>query len=109
MKIKLSGLDRMNIFDMLPKNSGRLEMIAVTEITDTLKLTAEEVVEFGLKDGANGGIVYNINDPKLNVDKDFELKKPHTDLLKKLVEEMDAKELWTPNNIKTCLKIENIR
>ena len=109
MKTKLNGLDRLSIFDMLPKSEGRIKMILITEISDILKITGAETVEFDLRDNPNGGILFKPNNPKLKADKDFELKSEHIVLLKDAVIELDKKKAWTPQNKDTCLKIEKLK
>ena len=109
MKTKLSGIDRLNIFDILPQKEGRIKMILITEISDILKITGEETVEFNLKDALNGGIEYNYLNPKLNTDKDFDLKAPHIEVLKEAVIELDKNKAWTPQNKDTCIKIEKLK
>jgi len=109
MKTKLTGIDRLNIFEILPQKEGRIKMILITEISDMLKITGEETVEFGLRDNPSGGILYNPEHPKLKADKEFDLKAPHIEVLKEAVIELDKKKAWTPQNKDTCIKIEKLK
>ena len=109
MKTKFNGIDRLNIFDMLPQKEGRIKMILITEISDMLKITGEETVEFDLKDNPAGGILFNPANPKLKADKDFNLKAPHIEVLKEAVIELDKNKAWTSQNKDTCLKIEKLQ
>ena len=107
MKVKLNGLDRLIIPEILPQQGGRLEMMVREEIVDIIKINSSEFEGFGLYDLGNGQVQFDQD--KILGEKEFDLKKPQTDFLKESVRKLDEKKMWTPRNTKTCLKIEKMR
>ena len=107
MKTKLSGLDRIMIPALLPTSGGKVEQILVKEIIDILVIHSEEILEFDLRDRPDGGLQWNA--VKIQIEKEFDLKKQHTDLLKEAVITLDKNKGWNQNNLGTCLKIEKMR
>jgi len=107
MKFRLNARDRLIIVtEILPRNGSRMEMIAAEEIEETIRVGTEEFAEYGIRE-QEGRLMW---DPEKSLgEKEFDLKKVHTDLLKRRVKEMDEKKMWNRGNVKTCLKIEEMR
>jgi len=112
MKTKLTGLDRINIPIILQKSSiegSETEIVAIRElkkeIIEMVSIPKEEFNDYG---------IYRKNDllfwnDKIRTEKDFDLKKSHTELLKQCRETLDNKKLVTEQLLDTCLKIKEMR
>lgn len=107
MKIKLSGYDRLIIPEIIPEKGGRLDMILRKEIEEIIEIKSVEFKDFELIQLGNNQVQYNID--KIKLEKEFDLKKPHTDFLKECVKNLDEAKMWTAKNTETCLKIEKMR
>ena len=107
MKIKLSGFDRLIIPEIMPEEGGRLDMIIRKEIEAIITIKSEEFKDFELIQ--LGGNQIQFNAEKIKTEKEFDLKKPHTDFLKECIKKLDESKKWTARNSDTCLKIEKMR
>ena len=110
MNQKLSGLDRLNIPIMLQKaipEGNSLEVITMKEIIDMVGIPSEEFDEYGLKPNPNGGIMWDVE--KIKIEKEFDLKKPHTEILKQAAEKLDKGKKVSLQTIDTWSKIQNMR
>jgi len=112
MKMKLSGLDRINIPIILQKSSiegNETEIVAIRElkkeIIEMVSVPIEEFDEYGISQ-RNGLLFWN---DKIRTEKDFDLKKSYTELLKQCRETLDNKRLVTEQLLDTCLKIKKMR
>lgn len=84
-----------------------MDMIVTQEIEEIIKIQSDEFEEYGLKEEVRGRITW---DPRKSLEeKEFDLKKQHTELLKRRAEEMDEKGEWSRQTTPTLLKIEKIR
>ncbi len=108
MKYKLSGLDRINIPKILPKESSLLSQQIAKEILEETTIKSEEFEEFDLaEDQANQRITWDIE--KIKIEKEFELKKPQTQVLKDAVDKLDKEGKITQQIVDTCTKIRSMR
>lgn len=114
MKHKLTGLDRLNIPAILQKaniEGNETEIIAIRELKkeliDMVVIQPEEFDEYGLIIRQNGSLTWN--NEKIKIEKEYDLKKSHTELLKQCRETLDNKRLVTEQLIDTCLKIKKMR
>ena len=108
MKHKLSGLDRINIPKILPKEANLLSQQIAKEILEEVTIKSEEFEEFDLhEDQENQRITWDIE--KIKVEKEFELKKPHTQVLKDAVDALDKAGKITQQIVDTCTKIKGMR
>lgn len=114
-KEKLTGLNRAFIPGMLPVKGGRLEQIVVREILEIIEFKSSEFKEFGLTQHANGSLTWEPKPKedgavwKIMIEKEFDLKKPHTQLLKDSVIRLDKEKGIDQRNLDTCLRIEKMR
>jgi len=111
MKHKLSGLDRINIPIILnkafPEGTG-LEVITMKEILDLIVIKSEEFEEFDLKeDRENKKLNWDVE--KIKIEKEFDLKKPHTELLKQAAEKLDKDKKVNLQIVDTWSKIKKMR
>jgi len=110
MKQKLNGIDRLNIPIILnkaiPEGAG-LEVITMKEIIDMVGIPSEEFDEYGLKPNPNGGISWDTE--KIKTEKEFDLKKPHTELLKQAAKKLDESKKVNLQIVDTWSKIQNMR
>jgi hypothetical protein len=114
MKQKLTGLDRLNIPVILQKaniEGNETEIIAIRElkkeIVEMVNISADELNEYGIRPNLNGGIMWDVE--KIKTEKEIDLKKSHTELLKQCRETLDNKRLVTEQLLDTCLKIKKMR
>jgi len=110
MKTKLTGLDRLNIPLILNKaipEGGGLEVITIKEIIDMVGIPSEEFEEYGLKQNPQGGIMWN--NEKIKLEKEFDLKKPHTEILKKAADVLDQQKKVNLQIVDTWAKIKEMR
>jgi len=112
MKTKLTGLDRINIPIILQKASiegNETEIIAIKElkkeIVEMVIVKSEEFEEYGISQ-RNGLLFWN---DKIKTEKEFDLKKSYTELLKQCREILDNRRLITEQLLDTCLKIKEMR
>jgi len=112
MKTKLTGLDRINIPIILQKASiegSETEIVAIRElkkeIIEMVNISLEEFNDYGISQ-RNGLLFWN---EKIQKEKDFDLKKSYTELLKQCRETLDNKRLVTEQLLDTCLKIKEMR
>lgn len=110
MKQKLTGLDRLNIPVILnkaiPEGTG-LEVITMKEIIDMVGIPSEEFDEYGLKQNPNGGIMWDVE--KIKIEKEFDLKKPHSELLKQAAEKLDKSKKVNLQIVDTWSKLQKMR
>lgn len=105
---KLSGLDRINIPKILPKEAGLLEQQTAKEIIEITSIKSEEFKEFDLaEDRANERITWDVE--KIKIEKDFDLKKTHVQVLKDAVDKLDKAKKITQQLVDTCTKIRSMR
>lgn len=108
MKQKLSGLDRINIPKILPKEGSILEQQTAKEILEEIEIKSEEFADYDLvEDRINARINWDVE--KIKVEKEFELKKPHVQLLKDAVEKMNKEKKITQLMLDTCVRIQGLR
>lgn len=107
MKFKLNARDRLIIIgEILPQNGSKMDMIVAEEIEEIIRVGSDEFAEYGIRED-NGRLMW---DPVKSLnEKEFDLKKPHTTLLKERVKDMDKQKKWNRGNVKTCQKIEEMR
>lgn len=110
MKYKLTGLDRLNIPIILNRaipEGGGLEVITIKEIIDMVNIPSNEFDEYGLRQNPQGGVMWDVE--KIKIEKEFDLKKPHTELLKKAAEILDQKKKVSLQTLDTWSKIKEMR
>ena len=108
MKYKLSGLDRLVIPKLLPEKGTMLEQITVKEIIDIVKIGTEEFDDFALvEDKETGQLSWDAE--KIKVEKEFDLSKPQTTVLKDAVEKLDKEKLINQFNLDTCQRVKKMR
>jgi len=107
MKFKLNGFDRLIIPKLFPENGTMLEQITIREIIEIIQIKSEEFSTFGLKENPSGQLTW---DPeKIKTEKEFDLTKIHTDLLKEAVEKKDKAKQINQQILDTCQKIQKMR
>ena len=116
MKQKLNGIDRLLIPQLLPTESGILEQLTIREIIDIVAIRSEEFDDYGLVEKeekcphcGQGGGGLDWDKEKILIEKEFDLKKPHTEVLKKAVEKADKDGKISQRILDTCLKIQKLR
>ena len=109
MKVKLSGLDRIQIPIILdkaiPESDGDM-MVVVAEITDRTVMQPKEIEEYGLQQSLNGGIIWNPD--TIDGEKDFELNKYHVRILKDAAILLNENKLVTRRTVKTWKKLKEL-
>lgn len=108
MNQKLSGLDRINIQKILPTEGSILEQQTVREILDMVVITSEEHAEFDLKeDRINNRLTWDVE--KIKIEKEFDLKKPHVQVMKDAVDRLDKEKKISQLILPTCERIKSLR
>ncbi len=108
MNQKLSGLDRINIQKILPTEGSILEQQTVREILDMIAIKTEEFEEFNLKeDRINNRLNWDIE--KIKIEKEFDLKKPHVQVMKDAVDRLDKEKKISQLILPTCERIKSLR
>ena len=107
MKFKLSGLDRLIIPKLFAERSGLLEQVTVREINEIIKIQSNEFSDFGLVEDKDKLLTWD--GEKIKIEKEFDLTKPHTTLLKSAVDKKDKANEITQQILETCLKIQKMR
>jgi len=108
MKFKLNGMDRLVIPKLLPEKGAMLEQITIKELLEIIKIKTEEFNELGLMENkVNGQLSW---DPeKIKVEKEFDLSKSQTSIMKDAVEKMDKDKEINQFNLETCQRIKKMR
>jgi len=105
MKLKLNGLDRLIIPKLFPERGGLLEQMTIKEINEMIQIKSEEFNDFDLVE--KGGLL-NWDNEKIKTEKEFDLTKTHTTLLKNAVDKKDKANEITQQILETCLKIQKM-
>lgn len=106
MKHKLNGLDRLIIPKLFVEESGLLEQITVREINEIIKIQSDEFGDFGLVEDKNGLLTWD--NEKIKTEKEFDLSKVHTTLLKSSVDKKDKAGKINQQILDTCQKIQKM-
>ncbi len=117
MKHKLNGLDRLIIPKLLPEQSTMLEQITIKEILEKIKITTDEFADFGLvehkKDcptcGRSGDGTLTWDEEKIKTEKEFDLNKTHTTVMKDAVDKKDKVGEIGQQILETCQRILKLR
>ena len=107
MKFKLSGIDRLIIPKLLPEKGGMLEQTTIKEIVEIIGIKSSEYDDYGLVEKPDGNLIWD-ND-KIRVEKDFDLNKAQTTILKDSVEKKDKKGEINQWILDTCIMIKGMR
>lgn len=112
MKQKLTGLDRINIPIMLQRavlEGNETEMTTIRElkkeIIEMVAIKQEEFEEYGIKE-RNGLLFWN---DKIQTEKEFDLKKSYTELLKQTRQVLNDNRKITEQMLDTCIKIQKMK
>ena len=108
MKQKLTGTDRLIIPRLLPEKGTLLQQVTVKEVLDIIQIKSAEFEDYGLvEDKKTGSLSW---DPeKIKIEKEFDLTKVHTTLMKEGVEKKDKDGEITIQILETCQRIQKLR
>jgi len=114
MKIKLNGKDRLTIPRLLPEKGTLVEQATVKEIIEMVALKSTDFKKYGIEeDPVTKMLIPEKLDPEKNpkiaVEEEFDLTKPHVQLLKKQVQEKDDAKEITQFLYDTCIRINEMR
>ncbi len=84
--LQLSVLERLQLPDILPKTGKIIEMELARGIIDKIRLGADEIGEYGIRDTADGRIMWNHDKARL---KDVELEEAEITMLQGAIRAMD--------------------
>ena len=104
----LSGIHRAFIPAILPQKGGRLTMVIVKGILEKIEFKIEEFEEFGLIENPHTGAL-TWDRKKIKKEKEFDLKKSETEVMKDAVKKLDETNEWSRAITDTCLRIEKLR
>jgi len=114
MKMKLSGLDRLNIPIMLDRASiegSESEMITLKEVKrdllNKIQMDDKDLEFYRIQPRPGGGVSWNV--AAMSQEKDYDLSNPEITILKQCRETLDNKRLVTEQLLDTCLKIKKMR
>lgn len=90
------------------ENSTILEQQTVREILDMIAIKTEEFKEFDLReDRENNRLIWDVE--KIKIEKEFDLKKPHVQVMKDAVDRMDKEKKISQLLLPTCERIKSLR
>lgn len=106
MKIKLTGIDRAVIPELLPKEGDMLQLTTCKAIIDLIGIKPSEFDFYGIT--LEGGRMMWKGEGILQ-EKDFDIKKPESQVLKAAVDQLNNTKKITLQNLETCQKIQRMR
>lgn len=114
MKIKLNGKDRLTIPRLLPEKGTLVEQATVKEVLEMVALKSTDFTKYGIEeDERTKMLLPECLDPeknsKISIEEEFDLTKPHVQLLKKQVKEKDDAGEITQFLYDTCIRINEMR
>jgi len=114
MKIKLNGRDRLTIPRLLPEKGTLVEQATVKEVLEMVALKSADFKKYGIQeDERTKMLIPDCLDPEKNpliaLEEEFDLTKPHVQLMKKQVKEKDDAGEITQFLYDTCVKINEMR
>jgi hypothetical protein len=94
--------ERYSLLAILPEQGARITMITVADIVKRVAPTEEEKKRWGINETGNGGLRW---EPKMkDVTVDLEFSKPELMIIKKALNDKDAKEQLTLSELPLCEK-----
>jgi hypothetical protein len=106
-KVKLNGIERLVIEQILPTQGTILEQIAVKEITALVGIKTEEFKIFGLQQNENKQLSWDKN--KIKTEKEFAFNEEHIKVLKMGVTLADKEKRVNAQNLELCIKINQLK
>ena len=100
--LQLSVLERLQLPDILPKSGRIIEMELARGIIDKIRLGADEIGEYGLKDTSDGRITWNHKKARL---KDVELEDAEIKMLQGAIRAMDKEGRVTMESLSLVKRI----
>lgn len=105
MKVKLTGLDRAMIPQIVPPEGDLLQQQIIKELMDLVVIKPGEYDEYKIiRDGSR--IMWN--GPEILNEKEFDLSKPAIQVLKDAVDQLDKQKRINPQILETCLRIKKL-
>ena len=98
--LRLSVLDRLMLPQLLPQTGGKLEMLIVNSIVNTIEFTAQDRSDFGLKED-NGNVSWASGG-----EADFEFTPEQVEVLKNAARRADDEKKVTRQNLWLIEKID---
>jgi len=98
--LRLRVLDRLMLPQLLPSQGGKIEMLLTGSILAKIEFSAEEIREFGLKDG-DGGVSWT-GDREI----EFEFTGEQAEVLKNASKNADNNKLITRQNLRLIEMID---
>ena len=114
MKIKLNGKDRLTIPRLLPEKGSLVEQATVKEVLEMVALKSADFVKYGIIENETTGMLDpscldSEKNSKILIEEEYDLTKPHVQLMKKQVKAKDDAGEITQFLYDTCIRINEMR
>lgn len=106
MKVKLDGIDRLVMENILAKKGNLLTQTTKKEILEKTSIKTEEFDIYGLRE-VNNQIVWNSK--KIKIEKEFEFNKEQVNLMKSNIKRLDDANEIEDTILNLCLKINELK
>lgn len=104
--MKLNIQERLTVLSMMPTEGSFMELLFSKQITDSVKITAEETDKYNIKyNTLEGNTSITWSPEAMTEEVDCYLAIEHIKLLKDLFDRLDADKKLTIHNFSTAMKV----